>query len=384
MTLSETYPVNLWGFETDDLCNWPPDLKPVVVSDWPAHGTVVVHARALDAFCLQADTHPLADGSLPTAILYVPNSGDVRPDAWRYFDATVRAGDWDALRTQVACPELFAMVEQAQMLPAAALATLPQPLADLPASALPLPVAVCAHLATCVHCRMAFDRAVENRLRWRRTLLCPVPERLAAFAREPNDATVAQHVSACTWCATEVVVLRRTLAPAWLSVPLAHVQLFSKQTTDFVADLASATTLQMTTQTETFTALLKSLLGMTRLAGALTWRQPAAANRSASNLAALLSSLQEGQEVVLERPHRDLVLRQAADGETLCFGPLHGDHRMPITEFRVELCHDDRLLWGGDSQAGRVCLPLAALTEAMEAGANQLLIRAHEPIAPLT
>ena len=157
--------VFLWGFDEHDLRSWPPDLVPTPAPAWPQEGPVLVHSRALEAFQAEALMHPLPDGRLPQAILYLPAGSQPPVEAWAYFDATVHEGEWDMLRGLLACPRLFEMEEAAENLPAAFLAELARPIRQLNSAELPLPEETREHLARCVTCRHAFDRSVEARLR---------------------------------------------------------------------------------------------------------------------------------------------------------------------------------------------------------------------------
>jgi hypothetical protein len=124
MNVRAIVPVNVWGFEQEELQLWPQDLRPLAVTAWPAEGPVLVHARVAAAFAAIAEENPLPGGNLMAAVLWdaggqLPGE-EPPPGQWLYFDEVVRPGDWEALRRTFACPLGAEMGEAAFDLPARA------------------------------------------------------------------------------------------------------------------------------------------------------------------------------------------------------------------------------------------------------------------------
>lgn len=364
--------VYLWGFEDQELRAWPPDLQPVRSPRWPQDGPVVVHSRAVEAFQAEALAHPLPDGRLPEAVLYLPTGSQPPAEAWAFFDATMQEKDWDALRRLLLCPRLYEMEEMAEELPASFLADLVRPVRQLRAEKLPLPTEAREHLASCGVCRQAFDRAVEARLRLRRQLLCPSAEQLMAYLRGEPDFQVAEHLRMCRLCQAEVSVLQRTLAPAWLKLTLTRLS------EEIWTRLAEVTHSYGQKGTEALAVLMNGLrrAGMVP-AGARIGRVIAGGQQQWA-LDTLLELLRSEGGLQLARTPRELRLFWDAEAQAICLDSLSAGGSRAVEAFRVEICKGEVVLWQGDSQEGRLAIPVADLTRALEEGAEQLVIRAYQ------
>lgn len=375
MRKSEIY---LWGFPKSDLLNWPSDLNPIPVVELPQAGPVVVHAKAVRAF--QDRLASLSAGRLPDAVLYLPDGVQPPQDAWAYFDAVVRAGDWDSLRALAACPRQYRMAEMAEELPAAFLAGMDRPIGAYRPTELPLPEQVRIHLRECATCRQAFDQAVEDRQRWRRLLLCPTAEQLAAFVRGATEPWVTEHVRACRFCQAGLRALQRELATVWMPLPLDRLgqQAIAALKAAFEPSWQRAVEVLATLMRGCEKAGLQPALASVDTSAtktAVRVRREAAGQRR-WDLAEMVEQLSSKGGLRLTRPPRYLTVNWDAQNETVCFADLHDQTSRPLQAFRLEVCRGEDVLWRGESQAGRLLIPLAALSQALEAGADQVVIRA--------
>jgi len=363
-----TIVVHTWGFDRAPEVIWPPDLQPIPLGPepWP-EGPVVVHAADAQAFAAAAAARPLPNGRLPEAILYRPPGIVVDAETDGYFDAEVLAEDWDALRRLLACPQQIVQAELAEELPLRFLQELDRPIAEVATAELPLAAAARAHLAECAVCRLAFDRAVEERLRQRRLLLCPDTGRLAAYARGAPDAQVQKHLLTCRACQAEVAVLSerpRPTAQPWLNIPLLPPPAMEPgQPTIFVI----------------LAALVQGAArGQLTVSGARLTRRGGREALSASEVAEALAQIGRQGQIKLVRPHRDLVVGWDAEEQAIWLGRLHGAGMRSVAAFRVEVRRGEQVLWQGESHEGRTTIPIAALEEALHAGADQVVILEEE------
>jgi len=364
--------IYLWGFEDPELKAWPQDLQPVLSTDWPPDAPVVVHGRAIERFQTEALAHRSRDGRLPAAILYLPADSQPPAGAWAYFDATVQEGDWDALRRLLACPRLIEAEEAAEDLSAAFLAELARPISQLRPEELPLPAELRKHLATCSACRQAFDRAVEARVRWRRQLFCPAVEQLTAYVRGAADPRVTEHVSTCRFCQAEVSALQRQPASVWLELELRRL---AEQARDRVVE---ATRFFGQTGAEALARLVNALQGAGLTpAGAHVRRLAVGSQHHSWSLDGLLAQLRSEGGLCLARTPRELKLSWDEAAQALCLSSLREEKQQTIEDFRIEVRKGEVVLWQGESEAGSLSIPLADLTEALEAGADQLVILAY-------
>ncbi len=374
--------VFLWGFDEYDLRTWPADLVPASTPGWPPEGPVVVHSRALEAFQAEVLAHPLPDGRLPQAILYLPASGQPPAEAWGYFDAAVHEGEWDTLRGLLACPRLFEMEEAVEDMPTSFLAELARPVRQLRPEELPLPQEMREHLAICGACRHVFDRAAETRLRWRRQLLCPSLERLAAYVRGTADPQVTEHLRTCRSCQAEASVLRWELAPAW-ELPPAWLELpLSRLLEGTRAELARVAQFFGRQGAEALAVLIRGLQGAGLVpAGAQVRRVTANAQGQPQPLVGLLEQLRSEGDLYLARAPRELRLSWDAEAQALRLDSLSEGGEHPIEAFRVQISKGEEVLWQGDSREGQLTIPLSDLTRVLEQGADKLVVLAYqEPV----
>jgi len=81
---------------------------------------------------------------------------------------------------------------------------------------------------------------------------------------------------------------------------------------------------------------------------------------------------------MLLRPYRDLTIGWDQQRQALWLDRLHGAGRRGVDQFRVEMCRGEEVLWEADSHQGRVWMPLSELEQALQSGADQMVIRAWE------
>ena len=365
----EKQKVHVWGFPAEAMPPWPPDLEPVPITDWPADALVVVHCSAAKRFQMAVAAQPWPDGRLPVAVLYLPRGTAAPPGAWVAFDATVQEGDWPALRALLACPQHFEMATMADELPTTFVQTLERPIEECAPEDLPLPAEVRSHLGTCRTCWDAFRQALADRLWWRGQQLCPTMDQLAAQARGGAEAQVVRHVARCQSCQAQVAVLRRELAPPWLTVPLRTVA------TEFLASLAEE-------GRQVLSALAALVSGglqvdLVPVGAGVRTRDPHS-GRQVVDLTALLGQLQSGTPVLLLRPHRDLTITWDSTRQAVRIGSLHGAGKVRITDFGLEIRRGPEVLWEARSQDGHVVVPLADFVQALQAGADEVAILAQE------
>lgn len=388
----KTHKIYVWGFEEDELLAWPNDLQPIPISEWPVAGPLLVHVRAAQAFLTKALLHPLPDGRLPDAMLYLPNHVPMPEGSWGYFDATVQEDAWQDLRILTECPEQFRMSDMAEELPISFFDGLVQPVDRLPAAEIPLPRDVRAHLAACDGCRESFDRAVEVRLRWRRQLRCPAVNQLADLVRGITDDQLEQHLAHCRFCQAEVAVLRLELLPRqqsvipWLSLTLSDPKalpngLSEVHTGLWQVGLEIAKLLALLLNGAQHAGLQPDPVPVRQtrsIGGGARVRRVAARSHpvGSAELAQQIVQLQTEAGLVLTRPRRDLTLHWEAETAMICLCNLHGDDATAIDTFRVEIQKATTTLWAGDSTEARLCIPLSALVTALEQGADRLLIQA--------
>jgi hypothetical protein len=347
----EKQQVYVWGFDAEAMAGplWPQDLEPVPVTTWPHDAPVVVHAQAAAAFQAAALQHPWPDGRLPEAILYLPRGEGIPATAWGFFDTTVQAGDWPTLRRLLEDPQQFRMAEMADELPAAFLEGLEGPVDELPADAFPLPAAVRQHLAQHRLARAAFNRALADRLRLRR--------QLEGLIRTPHPAAMPGPIAA------------REPAPVWLAVPLRSMWA-----------VATGLTRTMDTMWQVLTPVLVGCLQQNlHPVGAEATRSGGRARaRSTLDVRALLERLQQGQEVQLLRPHRELTIAPDRTGQAVLIRELYGTGEVGIEAFQVQIRQETRVLWEAHSAQGTVRIPLAVLEQALQNGADEFVILAWE------
>lgn len=370
----EKQTVYLWGFRDEDVQQWPEaftsDVELVFTTDVPLGAPVVVHGAAAERFQTVAMPQASPDGRLPDAILYLPHGMEAPSGAWTYFDATVHEGDWDTLRALLACPQQFQMAEMADELPVAFLKQLTQPVEALAPADLPLPEEVQHHLRACRTCWGALSTSLAARLRLRHQLLCPSVERLAAYIRGTADVQVERHLAEdCRICRAQAAVLRKELAPRWQTVPLLPAA------TEILAGVAH----DLQQLLRPLVVLINGCFAQQmHPAGAWTRARGASGVLEAVELPSLLQSVQQGKSIMLLRPHRDLTIGWDQQRQALWLDRLHGAGRRRVDQFRVEMCRGEEVLWEADSHQGRVWMPLPELEQALQSGADQMVIRAWE------
>lgn len=366
--------IYLWGFRNDDIQQWPEaftsDVELVFTTDVPSGAPVVVHGTAAERFQTVAMRQALPDGRLPDAILYLPHGMEAPAGAWAYFDATVHAGDWDTLRALLACPQQFQMAEMADELPVTFLQRLTQPVAALAPTDLPLPEEVQNHLKACRTCWSALTTSLAARLRLRHQLLCPSVARLAAYVRGTADAQVERHLAdGCRLCQAQTAVLRKELAPLWHTVPLLRA----------ASEGLAGVTHELQRLMRLLAVLLNGCFAQQMIpVGPWTRARGARGDLKAIELPHLLQHVQQGRPVKLLQSHRDFTIGWDPARQALWLGRLHDTRRRKVAQCRVEMRRGEEVLWEADSHEEKVWIPLADLEQALQSGADQMVIRAWE------
>lgn len=351
------------GFQAGELQEWPADLAPVVSTQLPGAGFLVVHARAASEFQDEVLAGGAAGRDLPAAVLYLPSDEAEPPDAWLFYDDMVREQDWVALRHALACPERSRTVELADELPGAFLAGLGQPIEKLPIPQLPLPQAMRDHLMVCDACRTAFYTAVDTRLRWQR-LLCPSPADLAAHAAGNPSLHISRHLATCRSCQAEVIGLQHQAASARVQVSLVPL---GKDLLATIAGLPSQ-------WAEAVGMLINSCLASGLVpAGARTRRRSPSGKRATPTLSHLLSEMRHGEPLLLTWTDQELLFVWDEAKESLHVELVHRGNEPPVKALRATLFQGGEVLWTTPrTEEPSADIPLAALQRALERGAGTL------------
>jgi hypothetical protein len=85
-----------------------------------------------------------------------------------------------------------------------------------------------------------------------------------------------------------------------------------------------------------------------------------------------------GGSTTLIKISQELTLQWDGNSKTLRISDLHEDDKALSEDFRIEVRRGDEVLWEASSQQGRVLLPPADLEQALQSGADQMIIRARE------
>jgi len=129
------------------------------------------------------------------------------------------------------------------------------------------------------------------------------------------------------------------------------------------------------------TVLMNALRGANLApAGAHIRRITATTEHQQGDLDKLLELLHAEGGLRLARTPRELRLSWDARAQAVCMDSLSTGSQQPVDAFCVEISRGEEVLWSGDSQEGRLSIPLAKLARALEEGADRLLIMAlQEP-----
>jgi len=207
-------PVLVYGFEEEELKEWPDDLRGVQVLRFERlpESPVVVHCRAFDVFREEALRLGAQFGRMPWAILYLPQGEKSPPEIWSFVDAVVRAGDWEMLRRLLRCPRRFESAEWGEEIPINRLFVLSKPPTAEEILELPLPTELREHIVQCEACQEAFAEALEARRRMAR-MFCPSTASLNAYFQEAGKALwIRRHLEICPLCRSEAEELFFTLS----------------------------------------------------------------------------------------------------------------------------------------------------------------------------
>jgi len=207
-------PVLVYGFEEEDLKEWPEDLRgvPVLRFEHLPESPVVVHRRAFEVFQKEALQLGAQFGRMPWAILYLPPGEESPPEVWSYVDAVVTAGDWERLRRLLQCPRRFESMEWVEEIPMNRLFALSEPPTAEEILELPLPTELREHIAQCEACQEAFTEALEAR-RGMARMFCPSSASLRIYLQEGGRTLwIQRHLTICPLCRSEAEVLFFTLS----------------------------------------------------------------------------------------------------------------------------------------------------------------------------
>ena len=362
-----------WGFTSTELADWPPQLIPNVITKGPFPDPVLVHARDADGFVAEAAAHPLADGRLATAVLYDPGDWKLSPGMIVNFAATVRSTQEDRIAEYFACPQQFLMAEYAEDLQVGFLQQVGWKIAGLPAKKLPLPATVTTHLQACPVCRESFNGAVARRKYWHRSLFCPTSAELSAYVKGEADQAVAHHLEDCAQCRAEAAALRTQHQGAWLKIPLTM-----PSPRNLVAPFIESALVTADGFKGQILAFLSGMLqGDFLPVGLLVRRRPTSDASGGARIDELVSKLMAGNDVKLERQHRDMLLKLTHDGTGISISDLHGESEAELRDFSVDLWSEGGLEWSGASSDGELIVPLFSIQRAIERGSAELEMRTY-------
>jgi hypothetical protein len=344
--------VYVWGSSDDDLVAWPSDFTPLPTKDISLDRPIVVFGSAMPAFTEVVRSHVATqDGHLPEAILLLPSGESPTQDAWVYFDAILKEGDWHALRSLLACSRSFEMAEMVEELPGMFVAGVLDPTSELRVADLPLSSSVRSHLAACQFCRRSFDDALERRLNARDRLFYPS----FVSSRQP------------------------VRTERWLTVPLQIGVVLHETLPSIASDYGRAIQDRVQTLYGSLETILASLFRANMLpAAARVRRATPSVTSSATRLSSVLENLSGGQEVILTRPYRDLALWLDTERQSVQIGGLHGDQHMLVVDFTVTFNRAEEILWQTESHNSQVTIPLSVLADLIADGADEMAIEARE------
>lgn len=141
MAVTTVHRVPVYGFNDDELRNWPDELRPnpleLESETWPSDVPIVVHLRAAPDFVAHALNHPRPSGASPDAILAIPAGLSADPALRADFDGAVPLGDWVTLSSLLDAPQQFGAAVTAEMIPRSFLAKWNRPLSELSLNDLP-------------------------------------------------------------------------------------------------------------------------------------------------------------------------------------------------------------------------------------------------------
>ena len=370
--------VHLWGFRNDEVRLFPTDVDLAFKESWTGTGLLMVHVRAIDTFLSEVHKFRSPDGRLPDAILYLPKGMDPPKGAWAYFDAIVREGDWQAIRDLARCPRQFLMAEMVEDLPATLFFNADQPITSIPLRELPLPQTVLDHLEVCDTCREQFNHVLEKRIRWRRQLFCPDVATLATYAQGMATPHVQKHLESCPMCRAELAILQGEMARVWVlplqSLAVDVMQVLAKTAdSSFQAGVKAIGTI--------VDALLRAGLQPVPALIASADSDRGSRVRRVSvgprrlRVAAVLERLWAEKSLRMSHNQWDLSLTWDPEAQTLSIEHQSNESFDSEGNLRIEVRRGDEELWSGIGHGGRLRVPVAALSEAFEAGADQLLLR---------
>ncbi|MDQ2805462.1 MAG: hypothetical protein M3Z04_00860 [Chloroflexota bacterium] len=244
------------------------------------------------------------------------------------------------------CPQQPAHAALADDVP---LRQLTQPLETLDLPRLDLPAAARAHLRDCADCRTALRTTLGDRLRLRRRLYCPTPDRFTTRSQGADDAAFDRHLAGCPLCAAQFRAVRAVLdpRPAWARLLGGNHSGERPQSA-----LAPLIDLLHGSQRQGWLTpsggVARGAHGADDTAGA-----PAAQETAWQPH---LQALAAGEALELIGPNRviNVAWDTATGAPTL---RLHGRGRQPIPDFRLEIYQGDHLVWAAASAAGQVILP---------------------------
>lgn len=352
--------VAVWGFPEEALQGWPNDLDPIPIEKLPTESLIFVHSDKAEAF--QQESLTFTDDQLQEAVLYHANGSSEEPDdAWMYFGATVKGGDWSALRQLLACPQQFAFAEWAEEVP---IEQIEQTMTMLAEGKIPkvfsVPLDIWQELANHAACRQAFCKVLQERRKWHYRFICPPIKSLDAYVLGQNVPWLEAHLVDCPFCQAKVATIKKFL-PVPKPVEKSWLEVILEQ------------------GTEALGTLIKSLQNNQMkpvLAGSS--RRALLGKASTSEQASLTQVLQKDKgSIKLKRtePERQLIVRWSKANNTVRFEKLRQESLTPFKKFRLEIRQDKTpLLSRTANQKGQVEMSLTELAEALSQDNTTLVI----------
>lgn len=370
--------VAVWGFPDEALQNWPSDLEPIPIQSLPVKRLLLVHSAKQQAF--QQEVDKIADDDIQEAILYQANASEL-PDAWMYFDATVKASDWDTLRKLLTFPLQTKMIEWADEIPFAQADAFLTAL-DSQNALRSLPADAQQQLAT-EQSRQAFAQVLRGRLQSDYELFCPPMEKLAAYSwgQSKDDPWLHAHLSKCSACRAELSVMREYLPqPETATSVLKGIlqQLAStvtKQIKTRLDNIEEGLSTEQARLKESLQVLLLRLSPQVRLHLVGSRARRGSRNKSVSRTER--GALQKIKLTLSRTSRHVLFISWPKNGDRLQIERVEDHRGTRIGKFRLEIQKGPQVMWDASSEDGQVEIPLVELEKILQHDNLTLVIQAE-------
>ena len=364
--MSKRLAVYVWQAPGSTLPAFPAEfvVYPVRTLDALPPAPLLVPADQWETFAEAIEA--TAARQLPLALLYLSAAAAPPPSPELYFDATIREGDWEALRQHLQAPALLQVGEWAAILQADVLDELPRPLLRASLDSLPLPEAARAALRDDDTLWAAFAEAIE-REQYLRRATTPSLRMLADFVRGKLSAPEAAHVEAYLTTSpsaqAKVALLRREFARQPAPAPHLTVPLRRDVPELFNVDKGQVVFVLMM-------AMLRVHVHPARRGSVR--KVPGLLSEEAKQL---VDALRQGRMVTLSRGALEVKVSLGED-DTVEFHALRLRDGEPAPVFYVRMDRAETTLWQGRSIDGMLALPQEVLYDALIQGADQIEISA--------